>query len=154
MPDQNSVNLVAETAAKGGARELADLWSRVLLTRLAQIEHGRLTLYTPGRSVLAFGPAGAEPAVSVAIHNARLARRVILNGTIGFAEAYLDGDWDCPDLVDLIQLAIANERALGLDADGHIVLRLIERVRHALNRNSRRGSERNISYHYDLGNAF
>ncbi len=83
-----------------------------------------------------------------------LARRVILNGTIGFAEAYLDGDWDCPNLVGLIELAIANERALGLDADGHIVLRLLERVRHALNRNSRRGSERNISYHYDLGNSF
>jgi cyclopropane-fatty-acyl-phospholipid synthase len=154
MPDQNSVDLVAEGTAKSPAPELTDLWSRLLLSRLAGIAHGRLTLFTPGRSVLAFGPAGAEPAVSVAIHHRRLARRVILNGTIGFAEAYLDGDWDCPDLVGLIELAIANERALGLDADGHIALRIIERLRHALRRNSRRGSERNISYHYDLGNAF
>jgi cyclopropane-fatty-acyl-phospholipid synthase len=154
MPDQNSAQIAAEGAARGLAPELTDLWSRALLRRLSRLEHGRLTLVTPGRAVLAFGPAGAEPSVSVAIHQARVARRLIFHGTIGFAEAYLDGDWDCPDLVGLIQLAIANERALGLDVDGHVLLRAIERVRHALHRNSRRGSARNISYHYDLGNAF
>ncbi|HUB97955.1 MAG TPA: cyclopropane-fatty-acyl-phospholipid synthase family protein [Stellaceae bacterium] len=154
MRDQNSVNLVADDAAQGSAPDLTDLWSRMMLSRLARIERGRLTLVTPRRSVLAFGPPGAEPAVSVAIHNARLARRLILNGTIGFAESYLDGDWDCPDIVGLVELAIANERAIGIDVDGHIVLRLVERVRHAMRGNSRRGSERNISYHYDLGNAF
>ncbi|HXQ50773.1 MAG TPA: cyclopropane-fatty-acyl-phospholipid synthase family protein [Stellaceae bacterium] len=154
MPDQNSADLVATRAANPGAAELDDLWSRALLQRLMRLEHGRLTLLTPGNSALAFGPAGAEPSVSVAVHAARVARRVILGGTIGFAESYMDGEWDCPDLVSLIVLAIANERALGFDNDGHVVLRLIERVRHAFRRNTRRGSARNITYHYDLGNAF
>jgi len=31
---------------------------------------------------------------------------------------------------------------------------LIERVRHTFRRNTRRGSQRNIAYHYDLGNEF
>jgi cyclopropane-fatty-acyl-phospholipid synthase len=154
MPDQNSANLVATRVAHPAAVELGDPWSRALLKRLQRLAHGRLTLLTPGNSALAFGPAGAEPSVSVAVHAARLARRVILGGTIGFAESYIDGDWDCPDLVGLIAVAIANERALGFDIDGHVVLRLIERVRHALRRNTRRGSARNITYHYDLGNAF
>ncbi len=153
MTDQNSANLVAATvaAARSG---LDDVWSRALLRRLAHIDHGRLTIRTPGETVLGFGAMGAEPAVSIAIHDPRVARRLVFGGTIGFAESYLDGHWESPDLVALIRLAIANERALGLDHDGNLASRLFERVRHALHRNSRRGSQRNIAYHYDLGNAF
>jgi len=152
MYEENSANFAASPASV--VPELSDLWSRALLKRLRRIEHGRLTLRTPGGAVLGFGAPGAEPAVSIAINDASVARRLIFGGTIGFAEAYMDEDWESPDLVALILLAIANERALGLDVDGSVAMRCIERLRHALRRNSRRGSARNIAYHYDLGNAF
>lgn len=152
MYEQNSAKLAASPAA--AAPELGDLWSRALLKRLQRIEHGRLTLVTPGGTVLGFGGISAEPAVTIAIHDAAVARRLIFGGTIGFGEAYMDGLWDSPDLVALILLAVANERALGLDDDTSVAMRLVERVRHALRRNSRRGSARNIAYHYDLGNDF
>jgi len=154
MRDQNTANLVEERVAKPRGGDLTDPWSRMLMKRLRLVEHGRLTLVTPGQSVLAFGALGAEPSISIAIHDASVARRMILGGSIGFAESYMDGLCDCPDLVGLVMLAIANEPAFGLDSDGNIVLRIVERVRHALRGNSRRGSARNIAYHYDLGNAF
>jgi cyclopropane-fatty-acyl-phospholipid synthase len=153
MTEQNSANLVTASVATVGSG-LDDVWSRALLHRLARIDHGRLTIRTPGGAVLGFGAMGAEPAVSIAIHDPSVARRLVFGGTIGFAESYLDGHWESPDLVALIRLAIANEHALGLDHDGNLAARLLERVRHALHRNSRRGSQRNIAYHYDLGNAF
>jgi cyclopropane-fatty-acyl-phospholipid synthase len=153
MHDHNPAHLAAARAATSVA-ELGDFWSRILLRRLARIEHGRLSLVTPGGSVLAFGHAGAEPSVSIAIRHPRVARRLVFAGTIGFAESYMDGDWDCPDLVGLVRLAVANERALGLDADGSLAARAIARARHALRRNTRAGSQRNIAYHYDLGNDF
>ena len=153
MPDRNSANLLATRTATD-VPKLNDFWSRILLQRLQRIEHGRLSLLTPGGSVLAFGQPGAEPAISIAIHGRGVAKRLVFGGTIGFAEAYMDGDWDCPDLVGLVRLAALNERALGLDEDGSLVVRAIERLRHALRRNTRRGSQRNIAYHYDLGNAF
>jgi cyclopropane-fatty-acyl-phospholipid synthase len=90
----------------------------------------------------------------VAIHRPRTARRLALGGSIAFAEAYIDGDWDSPDLVALIMLAIRNERILGFDEDGPALVRFLERLRHGWRRNSRRGSQRNIAYHYDLGNEF
>jgi cyclopropane-fatty-acyl-phospholipid synthase len=152
MTDRDSANFLASRAE--GARELNDLWSRALVKRLERIKHGRLSLVTPGGSVLAFGAPGAEPAVSIAIHDAGVAKRLVFGGTIGFAEAYMDGLWDCPDLVALVGLAALNEKALGLDVDGSLLVRLVERVRHAFRRNTRRGSARNIAYHYDLGNAF
>ena len=152
MYEQNSANLAASPAS--AALDLCDLWSRALLKRLRRIEHGRLTLLAPDGTVLGFGASGAEPAVSIAINDAAVARRLIFGGTIGFAEAYMDGLWDSPDLVALILLAIANERALGLDDYGSTAMRIVERVRRGLHRNSRRGSARNIAYHYDLGNDF
>src|ERR1700733_14443943 len=154
MPDRNTANLVADSTPKERAPELDDFWSRALLKRLTRLKHGRLTLVSPAKSVRAFGAPGAEPAVSLAIHAPNVARRLVFNGSLGFAESYMDGDWDSSDLVALVMLAIANERALGFDNDGHILPRLFERVRHAINRNSRRGSQRNIAYHYDLGHAF
>lgn len=165
MPDQTSPNLAAARErvplaqpirrdGGTGAGELNDLWSRALLKRLKRLAFGHLTVVTPRGAALSFGAEGTGPSVRIAIHDPRVARNVVFGGTIGFAEAYMDGAWDCPDVVGLIMLALANERALGLDHDGHIVLRFMERVRHGLRRNSRRGSERNIAHHYDLGNAF
>jgi cyclopropane-fatty-acyl-phospholipid synthase len=155
MSDRTSTHLVsaAAAAAAAAAAGLDDWWSRALVRRLLRIERGRLTLLAQGRA-LSFGGSAPGPAASLAIHHARVARRLILAGTIGFAESYMDGDWDCPDLVALVRLAIANESALGLDSDGHVALRLLARVRHAQRRNSRRGSRRNVAYHYDLGNDF
>jgi cyclopropane-fatty-acyl-phospholipid synthase len=152
MYDQNSANFAATPAAVSSG--FRDLWSRALLKRLARIEHGSLILVAPGETVLRFGRAGSEPAVTIAVHDPGVARRLIFGGTIGFAEAYMDEQWDSPDLVALVQLAIANERALGIDDASSILTQIVERARHALRRNSRRGSERNIAYHYDLGNAF
>jgi cyclopropane-fatty-acyl-phospholipid synthase len=154
MSDRNPADLLTDRMAVAASAGLGDVWSRALLKRLQRIACGRLTLGTPGGTVLAFAGAKSGPAVSLALHDARVARRLILGGTIGFAESYLDGDWDCPDLVALIGFAIANEHALGIDDDGSLAMRLVSRLRHALRANSRRGSRRNIAYHYDLGNDF
>ncbi|HUK61095.1 MAG TPA: cyclopropane-fatty-acyl-phospholipid synthase family protein [Stellaceae bacterium] len=153
MHDHNPAHFAAARPVPS-APELDDFWSRILLRRLNGIAHGRLTLVTPGGAVLAFGHAGAEPSISLAIRHPRVARRLVFGGTIGFAESYMDGDWDCADLVGLVRLAVLNERALGLEADGSLATRVLERVRHALRRNTRAGSQRNIAYHYDLGNDF
>jgi len=73
---------------------------------------------------------------------------------VGFAESYLAGDWDSPDLAALIELAARNEAALTEALRGFAVVRAWHRVRHLLRANSRAGSRRNIADHYDLGNDF
>jgi cyclopropane-fatty-acyl-phospholipid synthase len=131
-----------------------DFWTRLMLRQLARIEHGRLTMVMPDGRVLSFGAQNGAPNLMVTIHHRRTARRLALGGSLGFAEAFMEGDWECSDLTQLILLAIANERQLGLDKDGVWIVRFVNRVWHFLHRNSRRGSRRNIAYHYDLGNPF
>lgn len=91
---------------------------------------------------------------SLRLHDWSVCGPVLASGDIGFAEGFLDGHWSTPDLPGLLRLLIANRDALDAAVYGRWWGSLWHRVRHALNRNSRAGSRRNIHAHYDLGNAF
>jgi cyclopropane-fatty-acyl-phospholipid synthase len=85
---------------------------------------------------------------------ALLLQRVARKGANGFAEAYVEGEWDSPDLVAILQIALENEPALGRLVRGFGLARGLDRLRHLARSNTRRGSRRNIAFHYDLGNEF
>ena len=121
---------------------------------LGRIAHGRLELLLPSGEALTVGD-GPGPAASLHLHNWRAVRRLLLRGSIGFAEGYVAGDWSTPDLVSLIAFGARNTAALGkLAGGGGFVHRLINRLTHARRANSKAGSRRNIVDHYDLGNDF
>jgi cyclopropane-fatty-acyl-phospholipid synthase len=84
----------------------------------------------------------------------RAIRRLAIGGSLGWAEAYLDGDWSTPDLRAVMMLAAANETEWDAVLRGRAVIRWLSRLLHALKPNSRRGARRNIAAHYDLGNDF
>ena len=75
-------------------------------------------------------------------------------GLIGWAEAYMAGDWDTPNLKTVIEWGGINENALESSFNSSWLSRKINRILHLSNHNSRRGSRRNIAAHYDLGNDF
>ncbi|RVT84143.1 class I SAM-dependent methyltransferase [Rhodobacteraceae bacterium CCMM004] len=119
-----------------------------------QMEGGRLDFVLPdGRRFRAEG-AGPGPAAELHIRNPDLFARLIREGDLGFCEAYLDGWWSTPDLqafMDLLHLG-GDDVYDGFPGMG--LLRAYERLRFWMNRNSRRQAKKNISHHYDLGNAF
>lgn len=80
-------------------------------------------------------------------------RRVVSGWDVGFAEAYMAGEVSTPDLVALLSLAARNRDFANRFRMARLP-RIGLRLRHALNRNTRVGSRRNISAHYDLGNSF
>lgn len=90
---------------------------------------------------------------NLTIHSWSFLRRIVSGWDIGFAEAYMAGEVSSPDLIALLTLATRNA---GLADRFRMVRfpRLGLRLRHALNRNTRVGSRRNITAHYDLGNSF
>ena len=114
---------------------------------------GRLALHLPDGTWHHFGPGGAREA-SLEVKRWRFFRRVLVDGDLGFAEAYVEGDCESPDLAALIALLAENEAALGTMAKANILHHLSLKLLHGLRRNSRAGSRRNIHAHYDLGNRF
>ncbi len=126
---------------------------RQVMGRLAGMRHGCIRLHEgTGITLLGLEP-GARP-LDVFVNRPRFWRRTALGGATGVGEAYIDGDWDCDDLVALMRLLLRNQALLaGLESGPARLGAWLLRRWHGRNHNSRRGSARNIAAHYDLGNA-
>ncbi|MCG8508799.1 MAG: cyclopropane-fatty-acyl-phospholipid synthase family protein [Rhodospirillales bacterium] len=131
------------------------LWTAILLHAAKNIEYGLLSITLPDGSRRVFrGQKADRPAAALVLYRPRAARQLILGGDVGFAESYMSGDWDSPDLSALLELAAINERNMGRAVTGRLPIRLWHAITHRLRRNSLRGSRQNIAAHYDLGNDF
>lgn len=115
---------------------------------------GSLEIVLPDGRRLNFQGTGLGPSAIFAIKDFHMAKRLARQGDIGLAEAFLQGEWDSPDLPAFLTLLAANEDVVRTMARPHPLTRLWRRLRHALNRNTRLGARRNIRAHYDLGNRF
>ena len=121
---------------------------------ISTIRHGRLRIRLPNGRILASSDAEAGLQAVLVIERWRALRRLAFGGDVGFAEAYVDGDWTSPDPVALLRLAARNGERVYAAVRGSAIGRLASRLRHLLRDNTRRGSRRNIMTHYDLGNDF
>jgi len=129
---------------------------RRLLEQLGALRDCELRV-EDGMGRVTLGTASADPKqtlrVSLRIHDVGFYRAAAANGSVGAAEAYMDGHWACDDLVALVRVLVRNRGLLdsmetGSARLGGWLMRKLE----ALRRNTRRGSARNIAAHYDLGN--
>jgi cyclopropane-fatty-acyl-phospholipid synthase len=129
---------------------------RLCLRLLANIELGSLTIHDGGE-VFNFGTPDdpAQPHAEVYVHDRSLYRQMLTGGSIATGEAYMQGHWTSPDLVAVMRLFSANLATLELlESKQSLLVRLGLKISHALKRNTRDGSRKNISAHYDLGNDF
>jgi cyclopropane-fatty-acyl-phospholipid synthase len=129
-------------------------WCEAVFSVLQQIDQGCMSFSLPdGRTFIARGTRPG-PHGHFDVTNTQLFSRIVRDGDMGFAEAYMDGWWDTPDLQSVMDVALLNNDQVGEGFPGAAFVRAYERLRHWLRSNTKRGSRRNISYHYDLGNEF
>jgi cyclopropane-fatty-acyl-phospholipid synthase len=151
-----SQTLTTPAAEHAHTTTRSDRWfRRRMLSLLAQLRGCEITLTEGGNThVLGTTDAGAETLrCRVTVNHPAMFRTVALGGSVGVGEAYMDGLWDCDDLTSLVRIFVRNRALLDRMETG--VARLggaLLRGLHWLNKNSRRGSRRNIAAHYDLGN--
>lgn len=144
--------LTAENARKS----LAGLprLTRAGLNMMLSLQYGSLLVTLPdGR---AFRINGTEPGPDAVldVHDWRFARKVIQGGDVGVGEAYMAGYWSSPDVTAFLELFCINRDATLEALKARPLVQMAFSLRHWLNSNTKRGSKRNISAHYDLGNAF
>ncbi|MDE2584192.1 MAG: class I SAM-dependent methyltransferase [Betaproteobacteria bacterium] len=126
--------------------------TRIVFSLLENLSGGLLEIRLPNGANALFG--NGERGVTLQVHDEALFSRVLARGDIGLAEAYLDGQWDSPDVTGLLALLARNRGVLAKAVYGSWRQLLAARLHHWFNRNSRAGSKRNIMAHYDLGNDF
>jgi cyclopropane-fatty-acyl-phospholipid synthase len=130
--------------------------ARTVLRMVLGISKGVLEITLPQGQKLRVQGKDIGPHADVTLNNWRLPARGFAHGTVGAAESYIDGDWDSRDVASFLEFFLVNSAGGGVDMTRGqgMLAKLVAKIRHVLNSNTKSGSKRNISAHYDLGNAF
>ena len=128
---------------------------RLVRAQLGGLASGELELEQDGRRRTYGAPATDGLAARAVVVRPRVWRRIALGGTLGAAEAFVDGDWTTDDVTSAVRVMLRNRAVLdGIDGGVRKVGRLAAAVQHALRANTPRNARQNIEAHYDLGNNF
>ena len=130
------------------------LGTETLLSLLSQLSSGHLKMTLPDGNIREFGNKSDALHAETQVLDWSVFKQVLSHGDIGFAESYIRGEWNTPDLKAILELAIRNRTILEKAIYGSWYGSILYRIRHWLRDNSKNGSRKNIHAHYDLGNAF
>jgi cyclopropane-fatty-acyl-phospholipid synthase len=145
-----------ETIRRTGRSWFDRLARRMILSRLATLQQGQLTIVEGDERIVCGAPTPRFPVqAEVTVLDPSFWRRLLLGGDVAAGEAYIEGRWNCDDLVSLTRILVRNrEVLLSFDRGLSWLGGLVNRLYHRLRRNTRDGSRANIAAHYDLGNDF
>lgn len=130
------------------------MFERFVARSLERLERGHIT-WRDGTSCRSFGDGASDLQATVTVHRSSCYRRLALGGSLGAAEALMDGDWSCDDLTALVRIFIRNmDLTSRLDRGAALVAQWLGRAVRWWHANTRRMARRNIHAHYDLGNSF
>lgn len=163
----------APLAPEGRPQRGRPLLERAVRARLRRLVTGSLTLQAPsgtqvfgtpappGSSDIVVYPGGDLGKVDpdahgiVEVTDERFWTALALRGSVGAGEAYAYGWWTSPEPSDVVRVLVANHTALDGMEKGLARLSLpMLKAFHWLRDNTRSGSRKNISAHYDLSNEF
>ena len=132
-----------------------DLSRRAVHAVLGKLAVGSLVLEEEGQ-ITHFGNSEDNSVAAVInIKNPAVFLSVFRDGSTGAGEAYMQGYWETPDLLEVIRLFVLNMNTLQeMEKQQPLLRRVVGKVFHALRSNSPEGSRRNIAAHYDLSNDF
>ena len=135
------------------------LYRKGVLSVLKRFKVGHLNMTLPDGEIINIGE-GRGLSVDIRVHDERFFKNIFLSGDIGFGESYMEGHWSTSDLTKIIRWGIQNlehSPVMSGSQSKHRLMNILETMNkfiHYLKRNSKKGSQKNIAYHYDLSNRF
>ena len=142
---------IPESVDTARTQALSALLTAFMQHMIRKIDCGEILLQIPGGQRFLLKGKRAGERAHVVLHRWKCMLRLLAGGDLGFAEGYLAGEWSTPNYSFL---SAAGRRSNDTASfEGLKAPQPLNRLRHTLNRNARRGSRRNIAAHYDLRGA-
>lgn len=138
------------------------LWTRLASKGAAWIgkrligrpKRGSITITFPDGRTRTFGTPGTGEHPRLVLRNFKVISKTLQRGTVGFAQSYIDGDVEIDDLTALFRYFLQNKDVLDSGEKSWYGRAAQDIAYHMSRANSKEGSKKNISEHYDLGNDF
>ncbi len=121
---------------------------------LESVEFGSIQVTLPDQSSLNFDGKIPGPKANIHIKKWRAIDTAISGGDVGFGEGYMADLWDSDNLADLLTFLTLNSEVLEDFFHAKKFQSFLLFLKTFFNKNTKRGSKKNIKKHYDLGNDF
>ncbi len=147
-----------EQAAQMNLSEQLTWWQKrcrsIVFSVLSKLDYGVVEIIE-GDKHFKFPQDANNDSISgkIYIHDMSVYKDMVTGGSIGVAEAFIDGKWSSPDLTSVIRIfAKAQNQTDDLENKKSWLNKIKDTLIHWQNKNSQSGAKRNILAHYDLGN--
>jgi len=125
----------------------------LFISTLKKCTKGSIKITDPSGEILEINN-NSDVTADIKINDWSIINNLIKNGDVGFASDYRDGKWSSTNLKDLFTFVIINDKTLSRLLFGQIITRFFSNIKYIFNKNTIKGSKKNIEAHYDLGNNF
>ncbi len=121
---------------------------------LQKAQTGYLEITTPEHNKIEIGNLASDLKANIIIKDWALIDAVVKFGDIGFGESYMEGLFETDDLIALLSFFVVNQEHLEDIFHGNIFFSFFGFIKNLFNKNTLKGSKKNISFHYDISNDF
>ena len=130
------------------------LRAKAFIKIISKLRYGRLHLTMPDGNQYQFEGSEQGPDADMTIHSHNAIKRMMADGKMGFCEAFMVAEITSHDPAALVELAVMQNDYVEANLKFSVIKTQLRKLMHYRNNNSKTGSRKNISYHYDLGNSF
>ena len=132
---------------------LHNISDKIVFSLLKNLQNGFLEVINCNGEQFLFGDLKNTLKAKIIIKTPALTYNLIKGGSIGFAECYMRGEFETPNLSNLIEIMARNIKIV-YKFSGLLDLPLINFFKNRFIKNTKNRSKENIAKHYDLGNDF
>ncbi len=132
---------------------LHNISDKIVFSLLKNLQNGSLEVINCNGEQFLFGDLNNTLKAKIIIKTPALTYNLIKGGSIGFAECYMRGEFETPNLSNLIEIMARNIKIV-YKFSGLLDLPLINFFKNRFIKNTKSRSKENIAKHYDLGNDF
>ena len=125
----------------------------LFISTLKKCQNGSIKIIDPNNKIIEVNNESGVKA-DIKIKDWSIVKNMIKNGDVGFASDFRDGKWTTTNLKNLFTFVIINDKTLRKLLFGEFITRFFSNIKYIFNKNTIKGSKKNIESHYDLGNNF
>ena len=126
---------------------------KIVFSILNKVVYGYIEITTFSGQILKFGNPDQKLKATIKIKNPALNFNLIKKGSVGFAECYMQDEFETDNLSNLIEFTARNIDIVH-KFSGILDLKFLNFIKNKFVKNTKSRSKENIAKHYDLGNDF
>ena len=131
---------------------LTKLIQNFLNKNIGELKDKNLLIILPNKKIIELG--NHQSSIEIRFNSWLGIWIIFRRGALGLTEGYINNYWQTEDLIELMDYLPKNLEAFSKISNGMLSLKIFAKINHFFNKNTLRGSKKNIEAHYDLGNDF